>query len=79
MADRGDDIRQTAAQCLTLARTTTDPSTRASLIAMAQRLHDMANRPTMDIAPIVQVFNDQQMTKPVAQQQQQVQPARKDE
>jgi hypothetical protein len=31
---------------LALAQTTTDPSTRAALINMAQRFHERANRPS---------------------------------
>jgi hypothetical protein len=36
-------LRGTAAQCLALAQSTPDPRTRAALITMAQKLHEMAN------------------------------------
>jgi hypothetical protein len=46
MADRTDELRATAAQCLALAQSTIDPQTRAALLIMAQKLNDMAsNRP----------------------------------
>ena len=78
MADRGDEFRATAAQCLALAQIATDWSTRAALISIAQRFHDHANRPMVDLDSLLQGFNDQQMAQPVAQQQQQIQP-KKDE
>jgi hypothetical protein len=46
MTDRGGEFRAAAAQCLALAQTTTDPSTRAALINMAQRFYERANRPS---------------------------------
>jgi hypothetical protein len=49
MADRGNEFRAAAAQCLALAQSTTDPTTRAALIGMAQRFHDRANRPPVDL------------------------------
>jgi hypothetical protein len=85
MTDRAEELRRTAAQCLALARSTTDPMTRTALVAVAQRLHDLANRPAIDFAAVVQGFNDQQMTgasgdaKPAVQQQQQIQPKTQDE
>jgi hypothetical protein len=85
MTDRAEELRSTAAQCLTLAQSTTDPMTRTALVAMAQRLHDLANRPQIDFDAVVQGFNDHQMTgssgdaKPAVQQQQQIQPKTEDE
>jgi hypothetical protein len=85
MPDRADEFRITAAQCLALAQSTTDPSTRASLILMAQRLYERANRPPpVDFDAVVQTFNDQQLSipsssTPLMQQQQQVQPPKWDE
>ena len=85
MTDRPEELRSTAAQCLALARSTTDPMTRTALVAMAQRLHDLANRPQIDFDAVVQGFNDQQMTgssgdlMPAVQQQQQIQPRTEDE
>jgi len=43
MPDR-EELRATAAQCVALAQSTTDPRTRAVLTIMAQKLYDMANR-----------------------------------
>jgi hypothetical protein len=83
MADRTDELRATAAQCLSLAQSTTDPQTRAALLIMAQKLNDMAsNRPAnFDMAQ--REFNERQMLppqpaqpepQPTMQQQQQIQP-----
>src|SRR5262249_16836961 len=44
MADRKDELKETAAQCLALAYSTTDPHTRAALLTMAQKLNDGATR-----------------------------------
>ena len=78
MTDLAGEFRRTAAECLALAQTTTDPNTRAALIILAQRLHDLATPPPLDFDTIVQGFNDHQMVaarpKPVMQQQQQAQP-----
>jgi hypothetical protein len=46
---------------------------------MAQRWYEMATGLTMDFNAIVQDFNDQQLAKPVTQQQQQVQPKKEGE
>jgi hypothetical protein len=86
MADRTDELRATAAQCLSLAQSTTDPQTRAALLIMAQKLNDMAsNRPaSLDMAQ--REFNERQMLppqpaqpQPPMQQQQQIQPEKKEE
>jgi hypothetical protein len=86
MADRTDELRATAAQCLALAQSTTDPQTRAALLIMAQKLNDMAsNRPaSLDMAQ--REFNERQMLppqpaqpQPPMQQQQQIQPEKKEE
>ena len=42
--DRSDEFRKAAADCLALLRVTTDPKTRVSLLVMAQRWFDLANR-----------------------------------
>jgi hypothetical protein len=88
MADRTDELRATAAQCLALAQSTTDPQTRAALLIMAQKLNDMAsNRPaSLDMAQ--REFNERQMLppqpaqpepQPTMQQQQQIQPKKEEE
>jgi hypothetical protein len=63
MPDRAEKSRLAAAECLALARTTTDASTRAALITMAQQLYDLASRPAIDFEAIVQIFNEGQMSK----------------
>jgi hypothetical protein len=86
MADRTDELRATAAQCLALVQSTIDPQTRAALLIMAQKLNDMAsNRPaSLDMAQ--REFNERQMLppqpaqpQPPMQQQQQIQPEKKEE
>jgi hypothetical protein len=77
MPDRSDEFRMAAAECLARARATNDPVTRASLLTMAQRWYDLANGSGIDFDAIVREFNDRQMSdtsKPVMQQQQQIQP-----
>jgi hypothetical protein len=77
MADRSDEFRRAAANCVAIARTTADPATRVSLLTMAQRWYDLANGPAVNFDAIVREFNDRQMSdisKPVMQQQQQIQP-----
>jgi hypothetical protein len=81
MSDGSDEFRQAASECLRLARTTSDQSTRASLLIMAQKWFDLANGPAsrglFDAA--VRVFNEGQMSpRPATQQQQQIQPKRED-
>ena len=83
-ADRPEELRRTAAECLALAQATTDPDARTALILMAERLYDTASRATVDFDSLVQDFNDDQMTpssgsRPVMQQQQQVQPRNEDD
>ena len=87
MTDHIGELRRTAAECLALAQTTSDPNTRAALIIMAQRLHDLASPAPIDFEAIVQGFNDQQMApggrnpgrNPVMQQQQQAQPKKNED
>src|SRR5438874_4539705 len=65
MADRADEFRKAAAQCLALARNSRDPSTRAMLLFLAQKWREHADNPTADIRfdAILKEFNDQQMSK----------------
>ena len=77
--DRFYEFRKAAADCVALARTTNDPTTRTSLLIMAQKWYDLANGPATDFNAIVQEFNDQQMSKPVTQQQQQVQQPKREQ
>jgi hypothetical protein len=81
MSDRSYEFRKAANECLELARNTTDATTRVSLLTMAQKWFDLANGPARGdrLNTILRDFNDDQMSsrtgsKPVLQQQQQVQP-----
>jgi hypothetical protein len=82
MTDRTEELRETAAQCVALARSTTDPAVRAALTIMAQKLYDVANHRSAEYEMAQREFNDRQMLQqfPVQQpqstmqQQQQIQP-----
>jgi hypothetical protein len=76
--DRSDEFRKAAADCVALARSTSDPLMRTNLLTMAQRWYDLANGPATNFDAIVREFNDHQMSKPVMQQQQQIQPKEED-
>jgi hypothetical protein len=81
MSDRTKELRETAAQCVALAQSTTDPRVRAALIIMAQKLYDVANHRSADYDVAQREFNDRQMLQqshvrqpqPTMQQQQQIQ------
>jgi hypothetical protein len=64
MADRSDEYRAAASECLRLARMTSDENARTSLLVMAQKWFDLANGPrgqdALDVA--VRAFNDWQMS-----------------
>jgi hypothetical protein len=80
MPDRFDEFRKAATDCVALARIASDPGTRSSLLLMAQRWYDLANGPATDFDAVQREFNDGQMRgafKPVMQQQQQIQPKKK--
>jgi hypothetical protein len=83
MSDESEEFRRRAADCLALARATSDPYTRLSLLTMAQRLHTMANGSAVEFDSILRNFNDEQLMrprdgKPVMQQQQQQIQSKKD-
>ena len=84
MADRADELRDTAAQCLALAQSTTEPQTRVALLIMAQKLNDMASNRPANFEMAQQEFNERQMLPqrpappPTMQQQQQIQPKKED-
>ncbi|HYW72521.1 MAG TPA: hypothetical protein VE961_15905, partial [Pyrinomonadaceae bacterium] len=61
MTERAEELRETAAQCLALAQSTTDPKVRAALTMMAQKLYDVVNHrsPAYEVAQ--REFNDRQM------------------
>jgi hypothetical protein len=80
MADRSDEYRAAASECLRLARMTPDENARTSLLVMAQKWFDLANGPpsqdALDVA--VRAFNDWQMSPQSVAQQQQIQPKKKE-
>jgi len=83
-ADRPDYLRRTAAECLPPAQTTTDSQRAPTLILTAGRPSDTASRAAVDFDSVVQGVSDDQMTRAhescsVMQQQQQVQPPKKNE
>src|SRR5262249_51194383 len=58
LADRRDERKETAAQCLALAHSTTEPHTRAALLTMAQKLYDQARKRAHDYEAAQREFND---------------------
>jgi hypothetical protein len=77
MPDRSDEFRTLAAECLAIARTTSDPAARVTLLTMAQKWFDLANGPTTNLDAALREFNASQMSDartPAVQQQQQIQP-----
>src|SRR6266566_7625584 len=79
MADRRNELKETAAQCLALAHSTTDPCTRAALLTIARKLYDRATKRADDYEAAQREFNDRQMLpQSPMQQQQQIQPKRDD-
>ena len=84
LSDQSEEFRRRPADCLALARATSDPYTRLSLLTVAQRLHTMANGSAWEFDSILRNFNDEQLMhrsdgKPVMQQQQQIQSKKDDE
>jgi len=80
MTDRTEELRETAAQCVALAQSTTDPAVRAALTIMAQKPCDVANHRSVAYEVAQREFNDRQMLQqfpvrqpPTMQQQQQIQ------
>ena len=78
MPDRSDKYRKLAKDCVAMARGVTDPGARALLLTMAQRWHNLANGDALNFDSLSREFNDRQMSDmPVVQQQQQIQPGKK--
>ena len=86
MADRADELRDTAAQCLALVQSTTDPQIRAALLIMAQKLNDIGSGRPANFDMAQQEFNERQMLpqrqqpqpQPTMQYQQQIQPKKEE-
>jgi hypothetical protein len=74
MSERAEEYRRLAADCLTMARTTSNEQTRIALIDQAQTWLRLAEEQEASQPPPATPDRPQ----PVAQQQQQVQP-KKDE
>jgi hypothetical protein len=74
MTDRPDELKETAARCLALAHSTTDPRTRAALLTIALKLYDRATKPADDYEAAQREFNEAQMLPRSGMQQRQMQP-----
>ena len=80
MSEREDRFRQHAADCLLLARETKDAARRQALVTMAKRWVELAEGGQQDLNTLLVEFNEQQITRPPAVdqqpvlQQQQIQP-----
>jgi len=79
--DRAQALRQEAARCLALAKEAWNPTLRKELIEMAARFHELANSTAAhDFGAILHRLNDDATVgRPVAQQQQQIQPKKKED
>ena len=69
MTDRTEELRETAAQCVALAQSTTDPAVRAALTIMAQKLCDVANHRSAAYDVAEREFNDRQVLQQFPVQQ----------
>jgi hypothetical protein len=71
MDDRAAALRREARKCLELALIALSPVVRQEMIAMAARLHEIANSTSADFGAILQDYNDEKMAsspeEPVAQ------------
>ena len=69
MTDRTEELRETAAHCVALAQSTTDPKVRAALTIMAQKLYDVANLRSAEYEVAQRQFNDRPMLRQLPVQQ----------
>ena len=69
VTSRADEYRRLARECLAMAHMMATEETRASLIAMAQSWHRLADEQEASAPPM-----PVEQARPVVQQQQQVQP-----
>jgi len=77
VSNRTDELKESAAQCLALAHSTSDPRTRTALLTMAQKLYDRATKRPYDYEAAQREFNDRQMVpRSSTQQRHQNQPKR---
>jgi site-specific recombinase len=63
LMDRSEEFRRAAAECLALLPTSTDESSRARLLTMAQKWFAWADEPcgTDRLESLLREFNDRQM------------------
>jgi hypothetical protein len=73
MSRRADHFREHAADCVMVARQSSNPKFRAVLLEMAQKWLELADGPIRDLNAVFWDFNERQMIGPVPQQQQQIQ------
>jgi hypothetical protein len=61
-----EQLRRAAADCLDIARTTTDQNARTRLLSLAQKFMELAIGTPSDqvLAKLLDEFNDAQMLKP---------------
>jgi hypothetical protein len=62
--ERAADLRGEALKCLELARIAISPMVRQETIAMASRLHEIANSTPANFDAILQAVNDDNMVSP---------------
>jgi hypothetical protein len=81
MLDRSEDLRSEATRCLEAAERSTDPNSRDELIRLAHTFLELANSTKADFAPVLKAVTDmmKEASEPVVQQQQQVQPPKKED
>ena len=77
MANRADEYRRRAQQCLEMAGTFRDPETRVTLSHMAQVWLRLADN-YRDANKVIGAPNAAREVRPAVQQQQQVQPKNED-
>jgi hypothetical protein len=81
MPDRSEDLRREAARCREAAGCSTDPSSRDKLIRLADKFLELAKSAKADFDPVLEAVTHmaKEASELVAQQQQQVQPPKKEE
>jgi hypothetical protein len=81
MPDRSEDLRREAARCLDAAERSTYPSSRDKLIRLADKFLELAKSAKADFDPVLEAVTHmaKEASDLVVQQQQQVQPPKKEE
>ena len=78
MRSKADEYRLNAVNCVAIAEQTSDVATRAKLLAMAQAWRNLADQAERNSQTDL-VYETPELSREVAQQQQQIQPEEKDE